>query len=133
MDPHPTAVNLTLCKRVIIDERTKLRSLFDIINRIFVEDFPSAPQRFYVHAEITGGIGTGILALRVQRLRNDENVYVQQHEVAFPDRTDILSPIFEVRSVRFPAAGFYAAELLMDDRLIVGARRRFEVLQVSEQ
>ena len=132
MEPPPSFVALTFCNRLIVDEVTKMRSLIDVITGISVGDFPSAPQRFYVHAALTGGVGEARIELRVIRLATSQQVYSQFGKITFPDRTDIVSPFFHVRSIRFPAPGFYLCQLLVGGELLSGAERRIRVFKHEE-
>lgn len=131
MVPRPTAIALTLCDQVIVDERTKKPSFIGIFTGIGVDNFPSDAQRFSVCASLTGSSEQGRIEIRVIQLGTGEQVYSQSGTIRFRDRTDIVNVFFRVRAIRFPAPGFYMFQLLVDDELVEGAQRRLRVYRGS--
>src|SRR5262245_37850614 len=87
MTPKPTAIALTVCDQVIVDERTKKPSLIGVFTGLGVDDFPSDPQRFSVCATLTGSTGQGRMEVRVVQLATGDQIYDQAGLVAFGDRS----------------------------------------------
>jgi hypothetical protein len=65
MDPRPTALGLTLCDRIIVDQLTGQPSLICIFTGLQADYFPSPPARFAAYAVLTGGAGGGIITSSV--------------------------------------------------------------------
>jgi hypothetical protein len=131
MNGVPRGICLQLCKRIIDDQRTGLRSLIDLITRFYVDDFPSTRQDFFVNVALTGGVGNHDIEVRIVRTLDMAQIYYQRHVVNFPDITDILQLFFEIRSVRFPWPGYYFVEVLVDGALLTNGRRRIEVQRLG--
>ncbi len=55
MNPPPIALGLTLCEKVIIEERTRNATNVSTFTRLLVDGFPSSPERFAFAAVLTGG------------------------------------------------------------------------------
>jgi hypothetical protein len=127
MDPRPTALGLTLCDRIIVDQLTGQPSLICIFTGLQVDRFPSPPTRFAAYAVLTGGVGRGIITLRALRSTTGEQVYRQRGRISFLDRTDVVSAPFRIDGIVFPGPGFYLFQVLIDDELILGAERRIRV------
>jgi hypothetical protein len=130
---RPTALGLTVCQQVIVDARSQNPSLIGIFTGLGVDDFPSDAQRFSVTAFVTGSAGEGKIELRAIRLATGEQIYQQGGRVSFRDQTDIVNVLFRVRKIRFPAAGFYLFQLLVDDELVPAAQRRLRVYRIAEE
>ncbi len=131
MDPRPTALGLTLCDRIIVDQLTGQPSLICIFTGLQADYFPSPPARFAAYAVLTGGVGSGIITLRALRPGTGERVYQQDGRISFLDRTDVVSAPFRIDRIVFPSPGFYLFQVLIDNELIVGAERRIRVYRRS--
>lgn len=127
MDPRPTALGLTLCDRIIVDQFTGQPSLISIFTGLQADYFPSPPARFAAYTVLTGGAGGGIITLRAIRAGTGEVVYVQRGRINFRDRTDVVQAPFRIEGIVFPSPAFYRFQILVDDELIVGAQRWIRV------
>jgi hypothetical protein len=114
MVPKPIALGLTLCEKVIVEEGTKNVTLVNIFTKMYVEEFPSPPQRFAAFAMLKGGQGDGIIQIAITHLENDEEVYTLQNVVHFPDRLVEVRVLFRMSDVAFPAPSRYQVTLLID-------------------
>src|SRR5713226_1601719 len=114
MHPPPVVLGLTICEKVIIEERTKNVTLVSTFSKLIAEEFPTAPQKFAVYTVLTEGTGEGIIALVVRSLETDEEVYRNEMRVAFPDRLMEMRVLFRVASCTFPAPGDYQLTLSID-------------------
>lgn len=131
MNPPPTALGLTLCEKVIVEERTRNITLVSTFTKLFAESFPSPPVRFALATVLTGGQGDGTLDLVITHLETDEETSSVRRQLRFPDRLAEVRVVFHVRDCSFPAPGQYEAILLVDGDWIT--RRKFSVAEREEQ
>jgi len=74
MVPTPVVLGLTVCERVIVEERTRNLSLVSCFTKLFVDEFPSSPQRFAVVAAFRDGLGTGTIDLVITQVETDREI-----------------------------------------------------------
>jgi hypothetical protein len=125
MNPPPIALGLTLCEKVIVEERTRNTTFVSMFTTLLAEGFPSPPQRFAVAAVLTGGQGEGTVDLTITRLETDEEVYSLQRHLRCPSRLAEVQVLFHIRNYSFPEPGLYDATLFVDGDPV--ARRKFKV------
>jgi hypothetical protein len=130
MNPPVIALGLTVCEKIIVEERTRNTTFVSTFTRLVVDEFPTPPQRFALAAALTGGQGQGTLDLVITRLDTDEETYALQRRLVFPGRLAEVRVIFHIRDCSFPAPGQYDAVLLVDGEWI--ARRKFSVQEREE-
>src|SRR5262249_31939561 len=109
---------LVLCQQVIVEEGTRNITLVNSFNRLTVEAFPSAPQRFAVYTMLTNGRGAATLTLEISRTDTLEEIFTRSTRIAFADPLRHLRLWIRVRSCSFPVMGRYQVALLMDGDLI---------------
>jgi hypothetical protein len=135
MTPKPVAIGLLLCDRVIVDKDTNSPSAIGIFTGLAVERFPSEPQRFSVLAVLTDAQGDGRGRLAVYRLDQhwlrQEEIYVTEHAIRFPDRFAVVNFNLRVRTIRFPASGSYELVLFVDADEV--AHRRVRIYQAPPE
>jgi hypothetical protein len=131
MTPKPIAISLLLCDRVIVDKDTNSPSAIGIFTGLAVEQFPSDAQRFSVLCILSDAQGDGHGKLAVYQLDDhwlrQEEIYVTEHTIRFPNRFAVVNFNLRVRTIRFPAAGSYEFVLFVDADEI--AHRRIRVYQ----
>jgi hypothetical protein len=127
MNPPVTALGLTLCEKVIVEERTRNTTIVSTFTKLLADEFPSPPEKFALAAVLTGGQGEATLDLVINRLDTDEETYSLRRQLVFPDRLAEVRVVFHIRDCSFPAPGQYDAVLLVDGDWV--ARRRFSVRQ----
>lgn len=125
MNPPPIALGLTLCEKVIVEERTRNLTLVSTFRTLIVDDFPSPPQRLAFAAVLKDGHGDGTVDLVIRQLETDEETYSMRGQLRFPSRLDEVRAVFHIRDCSFPAPGQYEAILLVDGEWIT--RRLFTV------
>jgi hypothetical protein len=130
MNPPVIALGLTLCEKVIVEERTQNTTIVSTFNKMFAEDFPSRPERFALAAVLTGGQGEGTVDLVITRLDTDEEIYSLRRQLRFPHRLAEVRVAFHIRDCSFPTPGHYEAILLVDGDWV--ARRKFSVEERGE-
>jgi len=121
----PTALGLTICEKVIIEEGTRNATLVSTFTKLTVSEFPSPPQRFAVYAVLTDGAGDATIDLVVARLDTAEDVYKRRQRVRFLNKLMEVVVLFRVRDCSFPAPGRYQATLLVNGEWV--AQRRFHI------
>jgi hypothetical protein len=112
---RPRAISLNVCEQVIVEEHTRNITLVNCFQRLYVREFPSAPQRLAVHAVLTDGHGTGNVRLAIVRLETLEDVYVRDVQVTFSNPLREFRLLFRPPSLSFSAAGRYEISLLVDE------------------
>src|SRR4051794_7608903 len=112
MMPRPVALGLTLCEKVIIEERTKTVSLIGTFRKVRGRQFPLKMLPFYVVATLTGSQGEGEVALTVTNLRTNEGKPVLSGRAVFPDRFDETRIAWRLPRFVFPEPGDYVFTLL---------------------
>jgi hypothetical protein len=130
MNPPPIALGLTLCEKVIVEERTRNLTLVSTFTKLFADEFPFPPERFAFAAVLTGGQGEGTVDLVITQLETDEETYSLQRQLRFPGRLGEVQVVFHLRDCSFPAPGTYDATLFVDGDPV--ARRKFSIEERGE-
>ena len=125
MNPTPMAIGLTLCEKVIVEERTRNTTLVSTFTKLLADEFPSRQERFAFATGLTGGQGDATVDLVFTQLETDEEVYSIRRAISFPSRLAEVQVVFHVRDCSFPAPGQYDATLFIDGEPV--ARRKFSV------
>jgi hypothetical protein len=131
MFPPPTALGLTLCEKVIIEEGTKNITLVNTFTKRVFKEFPSPPEPFFLVAALTGGMGDATIRWVANRLDTFEEITSQDRRANFPDRLLEAHLIFRINECSFPAPGRYQFTLLIDGDWI--AHRQLNVRLAEEQ
>ena len=124
------ALGLTLCEKVIVEERTRNTTYVSTFTKLLAEEFPSRPERFAFAAVLTGGQGDATVDLVFTQLATDEELYSMRRPLHFPGRLAEVQVVFHIRDCSFPAPGPYDATLFVDGDTV--ARRKFSVQQREE-
>jgi hypothetical protein len=124
MVPRPSAIGLTLCDYVIVEEGTKKSSLIRAFTGLRAQGFPWTPRPFCVFATLTDGLGEGVIELTLTRLETDEEVYTIRRSLRFPDRFMEVRAFFRLAECTFPASGAYVFSLLIDGEWVAHRRLR---------
>jgi hypothetical protein len=125
MSPVPIALGLTLCEKVIVEERTRNLTFVSTFTKLLADEFPSPPERFAFAAVLTGGQGEGTVDLVITHLETDEETYSLQRQLHFPSRLAEVRVVFHIRDCSFPAPGQDDATLFVDGDPV--ARRKFSI------
>jgi hypothetical protein len=125
---NPVAVALMLCDQVIVDKDTNKPCLIGIFTGLAVQDFHE-PQRFSAFATLTNGRGHVEVELAGYRLENGDQIYRQVYSVFFPDPLKVVNLNIRVRTVVFPAAGWYDFTLSVRGEPI--SQRRIHVYHLA--
>jgi hypothetical protein len=123
-------VSLLLCEQVIIAETTHNCTPVNCFSRRVVCEFPSAPLSFVLLAHLTDGDGRALLAVSIERLDTQEEIYREEAAVLFDNPVREVRCVFRIRDCSFPAEGLYAAKVFADGeplgqkRLLVVPKRK---------
>lgn len=60
----PTAIALTVCEQVVVEEKTRNITLVNCLTRLRVQRIPSEPHRLVFYSRLTDGIGEGTICWR---------------------------------------------------------------------
>src|SRR5436190_23692934 len=105
MVPTPTAIGLTLCDYVIVEERTKKVSVIGSFTGLKVAGLPAAPQPFSVFASLIDGEGDESVELSVTEVSSDKEIDVLRRPIHFSDRLAEMQVRFRLNECVFPAPG----------------------------
>jgi hypothetical protein len=125
MNPLPIALGLTLCEKLIVEERTRNTTLVSTFTKLLADQFPSRPEKFVFAAVLTGGHGDATLELVLTHLETDAETYALRRPIHFPERLAEVQVVFHIRDCAFAAPGQYDATLFVDGEPV--ARRKFSV------
>ena len=75
MVPTPVALGLNVCEKIVVEEGTKNVTLVNCFSKMFVDSFPSDPQRFALYAVLRDGQGLATIQLVVTDAESDEEIY----------------------------------------------------------
>ena len=125
MIPPPIALALTLCEKAVVEEGTKNLTLVNTFTTMFMEHFPSLPQRFALYAALTDGLGDATIELVLTHLETDHEIRFLQMPVRFLDRLSEVRILYRLNGIIFPQPGRYQFSLFVDGDWI--AQRRFQL------
>jgi hypothetical protein len=114
MSPLPVALSLTVCEKVIVEERTRNITLVSTFTKLVVDHFPTPPQRFSAFAVLTDVSGRGTIGLAVTSLETNVEIYSRRLSVNFQDRLAEVPILFRVLECAFPKPGRYQVSLSLD-------------------
>src|SRR5436190_16945310 len=103
MIQRPTAVGLTLCRLVIVEEKTQNVTLVNSFQRLEVDVFPSPAAPFYVYTVLTDGMGEVTLNLVVSQCDTLDDIYTRSFNATFRSPLRQSRLYWQVRSCSFPA------------------------------
>jgi hypothetical protein len=127
---RPVAVGLTLCEKLIVEERTRNVTLVNCFTKLKVREVPSPPLNLAVYASLTDGLGEMTLRLVVVRLDTLEDILVQDKRVAFADPLREVRIGFLLDRQSFPVVSRYQFILLADGELV--AQKFLNVILLEE-
>jgi hypothetical protein len=130
MHPPPVVLGLTVCEKIIVEERTKNVTLVSTFTKLVADELPTPPQKFAIYTVLTGAHGDGIIDLEIRSLETNEEISSNQMPAHFADRLMELRILFRVASCSFPSVGHYQVTLLLDGEWL--AQRRIHVVQREE-
>jgi hypothetical protein len=114
----PSAVGLTLCSMVVVEDKTQNVTLVNSFRKIEVNELPSRPVPFSVYTVLTDGLGEMTVKLTVLRLDTLEAIYSRSLKARFDDPLRHFRIWWHVRSCSFPVAGAYEFGLHGNGELI---------------
>lgn len=112
----PEVVGLTLCERVEIDPLSGQLSLVGVFHFLPFSVFPSPAREFTLYGALFDGFGEGTMELVVTRAKTNEDIYIYQRWLSFPQRLGLVNLEIKVRRCLFPAPGRYGVSLRFDQK-----------------
>src|SRR5438067_491128 len=104
---RPTAVSLTVCERVIIEEHTRNMTIVNAFTHLKMKAFPSEPYTFFVLSLLTDGLGNTPFDLAVARLDTMEELFQHSSSYRFNNPLETLRYQLRIRDFSFPEPGRY--------------------------
>jgi hypothetical protein len=126
---NPVAVGLTVCEKVIVEEKTHNITLVNCSTRLRVQEIPSEPHRLIIYAWLTDGIGDGKLSLELLHPDTLEEILAREVRISFSNPLQEARAVFR-EDLSFPAEGRYQVNLLVDGVSI--AQRTIDVFIEKE-
>lgn len=124
----PTAIALSLCEQIIVEENTHNVTLVNCFTRLWVGELSSSSP-LIVFVSLTDGIGDGTLTLVVLRPDTLEEIFTRDQRIVFHDPLQEMRIAFRL-SLAFPIEGRYQVNLLVDGNVI--GQRLFKVALAEE-
>jgi hypothetical protein len=122
MVPNPSAIGLTLCDYVIIEERSRKASTIGSFSALKCTSFPALAKPFCVFATLTDGEGDASVELTVTELTKDEVLGKYRGQTHFSDRLAEVRILFRLKEWIFPSPGVYLFTLTLDHEWIAHKR-----------
>lgn len=110
----PDVVGLTLCERVEIDPNLGQFSLVGVFHSLRFSTFPALAPLFTAYVALYDGFGEGTMQLVVTSAKTNEDIYVYQRWLSFPQRLGLVNMEIKIRRCFFPAPGRYWVSLRFD-------------------
>lgn len=114
MVKYPTAVGLTLCHQVVVEEGTRNFTLVNTFHRMVVRDFDEPVERFFVVLLITDGLGSGTLKLQITPVDDTTIVYNHSWRIDLSDALRQYQIRVGIAECRFPGPRQYDVAVLID-------------------
>lgn len=121
----PTAIGLSLCEQVVIEERTHNVTLVNCFARRSLDHFPSQTP-FVVFAHLTGGFGEIPLDVIVQELVDLNEIYRISLKSHFASPLQVIRCTVRIRDCSFPEPGHYVVSLCAGGEIV--AQRKLQLL-----
>ena len=127
--PTPFALALLLCGEVIVDERTKKKTLVGVFDQVLAAQFPADHRPLTIFARLKDAEGS--YRFRVDYVQLSTDRVLAQGDlgpVSIPTRLSTTDIILTPPLVRIPEAGAYEFRIWANDRYV--GRVAFEARQI---
>ena len=121
----PTAIGLSLCEQVIIEEKTHNVTLVNCFIHRTIDRFPSRTP-FIVFAHLTGGFGEVPMDVVVQELTELDEIYRKSFTARFAEPLNTIRCTVRIRDCEFPEPGKYVVSLFAGGETM--AERKIQLL-----
>ena len=119
----PFALALLVCDSVVVDERSKKKTLVGIFDTVYVAQFPTQHYPVVLYARLTDAEGQYAFRLEYVRVETDELLMSTDiPPVNLPDRLKIHELVFEPPPIPLTAPGEYEFRLWANSRYIGRAK-----------
>ncbi len=130
MTPTPRALELLLCRQVIVDSLTGEPSCIGVKTSLRMDFFPSLPQELAFFCSLTDGKGEGNLELSITSMESGAPIYISHSKIHLQHRLSIANVYGNLVGITFPNPDVYAVSLLVDDQL--AAIRHIPILEKKQ-
>lgn len=124
--PPLTALAFIICDTVISDKITSKNSLIGLFNIIYSKKFPFVFPVINAFISLTQGHGEYGCSLSCVKEDVNKPIWKSGGKIKTMNPLDVIEINFEVRNLRFPAAGIYRFEFSCDSIPIIS--RKFQVI-----
>ena len=130
--PTPFAVALLLCDDVIVDERSKKKTLVGVFDQVLAHQFPVEHRPLTIYARLKDAEGQ--YHLRVEYVQVSTDRVLGRGDLGtmtIPSRLFITELVLTPPTIRIPEAGAYEFRIWANDRYI--GRIAFEARQIPPE
>lgn len=130
--PTPFAVALLLCDDVIVDERTKKKTLVGVFDQVLAADFPIDHRPITIYAKLKDAEGQYRFRVDCVQVGTDEAFgRIDLGPVTIPNRLAITELVLGSLGLRIPKAGAYEFRIWANDRYV--GRVAFEARRIPSE
>jgi hypothetical protein len=128
--PYPLAI--LLCDQIIVDERSKKKTLVGVFDTVYAKQFPATHRRLSVYVRLTDAEGQYQLRMDYVQIKTDKLLgHAEIPAVSLPDRLKTHELVMEFPPIKIPEAGDYEFRLWANNRYI--GRARFTAIEISKE
>lgn len=115
--PYPLAI--LLCDQIIVDERSKKKTLVGVFDVIHVKNFPALHPSLSIYARLTDAEGQYKFRMDYVQVKNDGLLFrVETPNIAIADRLRVQELVMQFPPIQIPEPGEYEFRLWANERYI---------------
>jgi hypothetical protein len=128
----PFALAILICDQVIVDEKSKKKTLVGVFDTINAVEFPANHPRVSIYARMTDAEGQYDFRIEHVQVKTDKLLFKGEIlGVTVPDRLKMHELVLELQNVPLPESGEYEFRLWANDKYI--GRVKFIAAEVKKQ
>lgn len=131
-DRAPYALSLIICDRVFTDSNTGKQAIVGCFGSIAAWRFPAVHPLMTVFAEMTDGLGSTELVLRVVAVDHPETVFERRDTIEFPSRLAVAGMRCVIQGIVFPRQGEYRVQLFANGEFLLERRLLVVLVETDE-
>ncbi len=114
-------VALLLSDRVVVEEKTRKKSIIGTFSRMNARRFPAVFPPWYIYAAVTNVYGDNPFTLKLIRSSDDKVILPIAGTIKAQDRRTVVEMVFAVGNAVFPGPGTYTLVFSVGD-MPIGSR-----------